>query len=485
MGIRERAIGNIAVQWLEKAVVTSLRLASFIIMARTLSPGELGKYSLVTSVALFFLFLTDMGLDDTLVKMLATRPSQGRALLADLLLVKVALAVVSSIGMLAIVVLLGYDSQVLSLALIASATIVLGSLAAVATAYFRVNLQLHFVAAGNAASALFFLGAVLFVGSRNGQLLLYMTGWSLAAVINLLVVGFFFVRMKPLARPPIDRAGWLIIARATLPLGLAYLLSQIYMSVDVVILSRLADFEATGVYSAAYKFVYVGIMFPYAFINTLYPLMARYWQTDRARLRELLQQGFDYMNLLAWPVAVSIWLLAPELMATLFRKQEYAEGALVLQLLGVALALMFLDLLTHLALVATDRQKVRLKLGVVGIVTNIGLNLLLVPLYSNVGAAVATIVTEIVVLVPGLWLLMEAVEMRLSFRILPKALAAAALCAAAIHFTRSEPLFMQLLLLALVYPAAILLSRAVKPKEFLSVLKRPSEKDTWPWGETP
>jgi len=60
------------------------------------------------------------------------------------------------------------------------------------------------------------------------------------------------------------------------------------------------------------------------------------------------------------------------------------------------MALMFVNSLQSGLLIATDLKKLLMYLAAVGAVINIGLNLILIPAYSFNGAAVATLVSELV-----------------------------------------------------------------------------------------
>lgn len=471
MSLRRRVIRNIAVQWLEKVIVVPLRLVTFIIVTRALQPAEFGKYAVVTSMAIMFSFISDIGLDDTVVKKIAARPSESKGLLSGLLRVKLVLAAASIAAMLATVLVLGYEPGIIALAAVASASILLAALAAVATDYFRVNLRMTYVSAGSVASAVFLVAATYFVAPR-GSPFAFVAAWSASSLVNLLVVGYFFAREAPIKRVRFDFSLWRTVTVAALPLGLSYFLSSVFLNVDVVILSRLGDFAATGIYSAAYKLVSFGLLFSATFVDSLYPLMARYWHENLPQLRRLSQQGFDYLNLVAWPMVVAIWMLAPKLMAALFKRPGYVEGALALQLLGVALGLMFVSNLTGYLLTATDNQKALLKISATGATANVVLNLLLVPRYSYIAAAAVTIVTTLIFLVPGLWLMQMRLDLRLSFASLPKTVLVAAACGVVLYLSAPHSLYLQLVLLALVFLVAIALTRSVRLGDLVSVLGR-------------
>ncbi|HEX21340.1 MAG TPA: flippase, partial [Actinobacteria bacterium] len=391
----KKIFANIGVQWLENIIVLMLRLVSFTIIVRSLTSAELGKYSLVTNMVIFFVFLTDFGLDDTLVRTISVKPKEGKNLLANLAVIKFTLALLSISLMLATVFILGYKPQVIKLAIIVSSVILFMAMISVAVAYFRINLRMKYVSAANVTAAVVFTTLVIIISVSAGNLWQYTLAWVLSQFVNLLVIAYLFLRFRPFEWEGFDFVNWRLLFAAAIPLGLAYFLSNIYASIDIIILSLLAGFKATGVYSTAYKLIHVGVVFPYTFVNTFYPMMGKYWQEDRELFKKYFQQAFNYLNLMAWPLVASIWLLAPKIMSVMFKKQEYIDGAIALQLLSIALGLMFLSILVAFSLAASNQQKKALILSLIGVLVNIGLNIIFVPAYGYLATSVVTIVTEL------------------------------------------------------------------------------------------
>ena len=120
------------------------------------------------------------------------------------------------------------------------------------------------------------------------------------------------------------------------------------------------------------------------------------------------------------------------------------------------------------ALNAMDRQVLFTWAAVVSLVVNVGLNLVLIPAYGYLGAAWATDLTELALLVTG-WVMVRRVlgpvpVARLSWRIFLAGL----LMGAALYFFRSAhgwQVLLAILVGMVVYGGGLVLFRALEPDE--------------------
>ncbi|HEX21715.1 MAG TPA: hypothetical protein ENH19_03580, partial [Actinobacteria bacterium] len=151
--------------------------------------------------------------------------------------------------------------------------------------------------------------------------------------------------------------------------------------------------------------------------------------------------------------------------SVMFKKQEYIDGAIALQLLSIALGLMFLSILVAFSLAASNQQKKALILSLIGVLVNVGLNIIFVPAYGYLATSVVTIVTELLVLVPGIWIIVKSAQIKLTLEIIPKVAIITSACILAIYLSRYQTIYLQLVILALIYPLAIILTKAINREE--------------------
>jgi O-antigen/teichoic acid export membrane protein len=298
-------------------------------------------------------------------------------------------------------------------------------------------------AIANMAKDIVLLFSVYGVIFFKGHLLHLIWASLFAHLVNF---GFNFFLMRDVMRgslTPRDLTLWREVIRSALPLGLAYLAVTLYAGIDTVLLDRMVGESAVGYYNAAYKFIYQAIVLPIAFVNSLFPFMSEYWHRDQEKLKILFQKAYDAMVLIAIPFGVTVTITAPKLILLIYGN-PYTPSILPLQILIWAVVLMFQTIIFGYMMVALDQQRKSLVIDLCALGLNIGLNLILIPLWSFIGASITTVVTELFVLIPTIYIIQERLNFSLSLGKLPKSFLISGLCALLLILSDSLHLFIQL-----------------------------------------
>jgi len=264
----------------------------------------------------------------------------------------------------------------------------------------------------------------------------------------------------------INTAVWKDIWSKTWPIAVSIALNLLYLKTDIIILSVYRLPEEVGLYGAAYKVVEVLVTFPIIFAGILLPLLSKFWQTgDRFRFKELIQQGFDAMSLLAWPVVVGTLFVGHDVMA-LVAGEEFRSAGLLLQLLIWASGVIFLASIFAHAIVAINKQKQTIwAYGVTAIAGLIGY-FIFIPSHGAIGAAVITIFTEALVALIIFLLYLKFTRIRPSFKRWAGALISSGVMALVLWQITDWHLFWQIIIAVLVYGLMLILTRTVS-KEFI------------------
>ena len=198
------------------------------------------------------------------------------------------------------------------------------------------------------------------------------------------------------------RAGW--------PLMLNGLLVGLFFRADQFIIKANTTGGEVARYEAAYRFLNFVLLITPAVTFALFPRMARHAATDRPRLAYEYGFALKALLLLSVPiVALTVWF-APLLVSVVTGgKAGYLpESATVLQILIFFLPFSFVNGLTQYVLIALDLQRLITRAFIATVVFNVGANLLLVPLLGIYGAALTTVLSELVLLGPFLmWTVRE------------------------------------------------------------------------------
>lgn len=195
---------------------------------------------------------------------------------------------------------------------------------------------------------------------------------------------------------------------ASWPLLTNHFLATIFFQVDVLIIEALHGARMLGLYSVAYKWVAALNIIPAFFTQALLPVMSRQAQEDPAALRRTCILGIKLLSLLALPLAALFTALAWALTGLLGGEQYLPDGAIATQLMIWSIPVGWINSFLQYALIALDLQRRITRAFLLAVSFNIIANLLLVPRYGYQAAALTTIASELILLLPFAWLLHRA-----------------------------------------------------------------------------
>src|SRR6266851_3816159 len=197
--------------------------------------------------------------------------------------------------------------------------------------------------------------------------------------------------------PSFDLAMWSVLRQGALPLGAFLILLNLYSYVDTVMLGVMSSDGETGLYSAAYR-IYEGLTYAPAVLSAvLTPRLSAEFVRDRARHAALARQGLAATVGLAAVLAAATWLAASRLLGYVFGS-EFLSATRALQVLAAGLIVVFPIWILQAIAISMTAERVLLRTTAIGVLVNVGANLLLIPAAGRNGAALATVIGETVCL---------------------------------------------------------------------------------------
>jgi len=187
------------------------------------------------------------------------------------------------------------------------------------------------------------------------------------------------------------------LARALGPLMLAEGLVQVQMRGAQLILSATTGMVEVGVYSVARRLVEGLSLLPATFAMTLFPRLVAAWRENPEWLPERLRTGLRFLGTLAVVVLVGGTLWGNEVIHVLFGA-PYAAAGLVLRVLAGGLAMMTINAVLTLALIAVGRERAYAVVLAVAATVNLAANFVLTPRLGAYGSAWAAVASDATVL---------------------------------------------------------------------------------------
>ena len=396
-----RGVGTVLRGFAVLSVATVLaRLIGFVVItlfARKAGPQTFGTYAFALALASFVVGVpTNFGIGTLGIREVARDRPGASKVVGEALAVQAIIAVVAMALLVALLPLLSTDHELVILTLL------------VAFYYVAYNMTVDWALQGlqrlRAVAVARLAGQVLF-GIVTPLILVrgpagavrYATVFAAGATITAIVA---FAMVWRLVGP--IRMSWAIaplwdLAKRAAPLGFSVVMLQIYYSMDQVLLGLLTNKTEVGQYAAAVKVpaVFSGIVI--IWVSALYPHASKLFTHDPDTLR--LQLGsFTSLGIgAALPIAAGSAIVGTSVMTALFGSAYRSAGPPFAILMAASAIAMVTTNYTSLAMAAGQERTFALSVTVAAII-NVLLNLLLIPSYGTIGAAISTVVAELVVL---------------------------------------------------------------------------------------
>ena len=245
--------------------------------------------------------------------------------------------------------------------------------------------------------------AGLIILYSGGTLPMLALAGALACFIPLAVNARF---LWPLVRHhrTLDLKLWKVIVRGGLPFFMWSALSQFYGTIDIPLLHMFSDDQTVGWYALAYRWVSMPIFFASVVGTAFLPALS----ADMTHLPEsftrLANQALHLVMIVATPAAIGIALISSDFLELLYGG-EFSNAAPIMQILALQIPIISMDIVLGTVIIAADRQRQWVIVGLVAAIFNPLLNLAAIPLSQSmfgnaaIGAAAVTVVTEIILMV--------------------------------------------------------------------------------------
>ncbi len=364
-------------------------------IARVVGTELFGDMAFAVAFTLYFGLIVKQGLDVYGIQEVARDRSRIPALGANIL----GLRLVSSLAAAAVLIftlpILGKPHQVKALLLLYGLSFFTTALSC--QWVFLATERMKVVAISGILAQLIFSLLAIFLLVRPAQLLwipLMQFAGELASAIYLFIL---FRREFGPVRTVFDFRSWSGILRDSLPMGISGALSLIMFNFDVILLGMLKPASEVGQYSAAYKIIAFFSSFVLLYSRNLLPAISR-CRGNPSQLRTISGRSQKYVVLLTIPIAAGGALLALPIMRAVFGG-AFAGGAAALRILIWIIPISSSRVLLRATLLSHGFQKENLRISVAAALINIGLNGLLIPVIGYVGSAIASLVSELSLLI--------------------------------------------------------------------------------------
>jgi O-antigen/teichoic acid export membrane protein len=388
--MRTRVLHNTAALLGGRGISIVLSGAASVILARYLGSEKLGEFGAIYAYATLFGWLATFGIDTIMAREASIDRNQAANILRTGTILCLLFAAGATTLSLVIAPFVGYKGHLFFLLIFAVLEMLLLSPLRLSGVVFQVDLKQWYSVGINLSRQFLWLLLVVVLAWLQSPLISVIVWRFITATLEaILIWGIsrrFLSRLSEVRR---GRARFYLASAA--PMAFSALLASVYMRIDQVMLHNMVNDSILGQYVAAVRVSEMFEMLPAALIASLVPILS-VSAKDHEVFRTYLDRTFRYFLVLACGICVVITTGAGLIVKLLYGKQFAAATPLLAVLIWSEGSTFFGAVVVN-AMVARNLQKYLLVPTAVGALSNVALNLYLIPRYAALGAAWATLIS--------------------------------------------------------------------------------------------
>ena len=378
---------------LAKVGTLGLNFVAWSYLFRVLGPEPTGQIGVGLALVSYFTLAIALGFDAIGIREAARSPRQIPLLVSHLISIRVVLCIGALLLYVALVWGLPRDTTY-KLVLSALGLQLAARAIQLDWVFFAIE-RVSIVATRDLVAAVLLVVGTLLLVQDAGDVVWAAFLLALAPLLSSLGLWISYHRAFGRFRFAYDRAAWSKLLRPALPLAASALMIEIYSSLDRLMLDALRSTTEAGYYTAAYKVFGLAVV-PAA---VLYPVFFPSLSNALGDISSMRRQGQLFARaLLAFglPIAIAGPFLADGAIQ-LISGPSFAQAGPALAVLLVNAGIVHVNSALGTPLMAWDLQKAYMWAVIAGGVSNVILNILLIPSYGSLGAASATAASEFIV----------------------------------------------------------------------------------------
>ena len=361
--------------------------------ARYLGPEGYGTINYANSFVAFLMAFCTLGINSVIVKEFTDRPEDAGEILGTSIVLRAISSFFSALVIVGIVSVLDRDEPV---------TILITGLCSLSLVFHVADTFMYWFQYQYLSKITAIASLAAYVGISVYRLILLVSGkgilwFALASSLDYLVMGTFYLIAYRRYNGPALCFAWKT-GKRILQKSYNYILSgmmvAIYGQTDKLMLKQMLNESSVGYYSAAMTVCSMWVFILGAIIDSLYPTILRLHRENREAYEKKNRQLYAIVFYLSMLASVMFLLLGDFVIAVLYGK-DYAIAAPILKVVTWYTAFSYLGVARNAWIVCENKQKYLKYIYMCAACLNVGLNALMIPGMGAVGAALASLITQL------------------------------------------------------------------------------------------
>ncbi len=377
-----------------KCVQMVITFFSGTITARYLGPSNYGMLSTATAYMSFFRPFCTLGLTAVFVKLLLSDKDNNGKYLGSGILMRCAVSILSMIAMMAVIVCVNPNDRTLQVVSFIQSFVLFFQSFELFDYWYQSRYQSSYSS---------IIGVIAYAISATCKIVFAVIGksveWFAAAVVLdyliIAAVHMLYTVPKNNIHLSFSKSHAKMMFHSGKHFVFSNLLVASYAYLDRVMLNKMIDSAAVGLYTTAATVCSLWVFALDAYINSMRPYIVECHQTDSDLYRKKIIQLYSIVVWASIAVSAVICLFSPLIVSILYG-DEYIGSVNPLRIITWYTGFSYLGIARSIWTVCENKQRYEKYFATGGVLTNFCMNIVFIKIWGIEGAAFASLVTQFV-----------------------------------------------------------------------------------------
>lgn len=395
--MNEKVFKNYIYNFIYQAIVILFPILTIPYKTRVLGPDNIGIYSYIYSVFSYLLMISTLGINMYGRREIAynkDNATEKSKIVYELLLIKLILTIIVTISFYFVIGIEG-NYKLYYLLMLPDLILNIFDL----SWFYQGIEEFKKISIVNFADRILEVISIFVFVKQKTDLVNF---FIITAIFDILpIITFIIISKKYLKKVKINTLNIKRHVKMCIILFIPQIFIQAYTVLDKIMLGNLnPNISEVGYYEYSYKIVLLAFQLIKAFIVVMIPVISYESKNkNTTKIKKYMNESVKIVNFIAIPVIFGIIAVSDNLVLVVFGNEYLRMQSLIKLLIICILPMGLTTIIGDQYLVSIKKEKQFSIYIFIGSIINIVLNYILIPKYSSIGAAIATIITEMFVLI--------------------------------------------------------------------------------------
>ena len=369
-----------------------------IYLTRYLGPKDYGLLSYALSLTGILSPFASLGIDAILLRDIIKNKKKEKILLHTAKILKVISAVFLSIIVIGFIYLFKNDRTLIFIIGILMCGIIINSFN-VYKEYIVSENKMRFIAYSSIISLIisnfFKVGLILL----SANVIWFAVAYVLAQSTNVIALNQFYNKISEFENKYFSKKVAVDLIKNSWPLIFTSFAGIIFVYVDQLIIEYFYNYEKVGVYASAVRLILFFTVIPSVISNMIYPKVIEIYENNTKNYFHKKMINLYFLHFIFALFLILIFTLFGELIILTLYGNDFIEAGIILKIYSITFIFVFFNPMNNKLLMIENLQKLMLVRNLIGLFVNLILNIILIPKFGIIGAALTTVLSQFAILI--------------------------------------------------------------------------------------